>query len=1162
MTHNKNIFCCSFRYALTLVWVFVMGVLTAQDMELLKTVMPPSPTASSLGKYADWPVSLYTGVPNISIPVYTAQGRRLSVPMALNYHASGIKVSEIASWIGLGWSLDAGGAITRSVVGLPDDMSGYLWTRSFYTDPGDMSSSMTANASYEHDTFLTRVADGLSDSEPDYYTFSAMGKSYKFFFKGDGSIATVPASNIKITCSNVSTGGSFIYWKVVLEDGTQLLFGNGATEVLYDVQFGNSLNGATIPYTAWYLYKIISVDGEEIKFAYKEESVEQSMSYSETDYAKLYSTTPYKAPTRTTSRPRATAKLLYKIETVTDSVVFETKPRQDLEDGNALQEIKIYSALTGELVKKFLFNHTYSRASSSNVYSTFKDDYEYRLKLIELKEVSPDDSQEKVWSFSYNPILLPSRASFAQDHWGYFNNAIKNKTLLPFHQSFNPVNVAYGNREPDSTAVMGEMLTKIVYPTGGYTEFNFESNRVVEPQDNYKTSGIELDQVNTTKSFHSHKPQVISVFMEALFHDYEDYTGDGSQTNALASLVIKRDGVSVDMLQIKEVDLNTAGTGSVQMDFLLDIGDYTVELTPLTNDIVTNLYVEFQYQEWLGLYTSVRSSGGVRVKSIFDYDPESNKTIKRFFVYENPYEIHAMSLEDYVSDSEFRTYSCGTDNGENGGHGFTYDGYTTRIRFSGLRSALGSIQGGAIGYQKVTTLYGEGGSNGKTVSYFSSAEDDFSQDGTVTPFPPGTDRGYKRGLLERQEEYTAAGVLLKKQVNQYDFVNEKNIKALKVAYKFTKLSSCMFYEFIEQVLIWRFYTIATEQLNQATTTETSYFLNANNTYDSLEVIKNFFYDTPGNMLATRIETTDSQGRLLRTIQRTPLDKVAIQTTMSLPSTASLAIDSLIRQNRISEVLQVETQLDDVLISRQTMLHKIWNEVSSSFVAPEKVLLQLGSNPVETRVLFTKYDANGNLLEQQKSNDVMHAYLYNYAASKPVAEITNAGHDDVAYTSFEAEDPGNWTISSADRNVGSAQTGINSYSLTGGKQITKSGLVASNSYRLTFWARQGDVVLNGTEMLGTAFTANGWTYYEKTITNSSAVILSGTAVIDEVRLFPVGAQMTTYTYDPLVGLTSATDPNNITSYYQYDELGRLKFIKDRDENIVKYYKYHYSGQQSE
>ena len=83
----------------------------AQETPKLPEIFPQSPTASELGKFGSYPVNLSTGLPQISIPLYTVQSGDISIPITLKYHASGIKVNQRSSWVGLGWSLNTGGLI-------------------------------------------------------------------------------------------------------------------------------------------------------------------------------------------------------------------------------------------------------------------------------------------------------------------------------------------------------------------------------------------------------------------------------------------------------------------------------------------------------------------------------------------------------------------------------------------------------------------------------------------------------------------------------------------------------------------------------------------------------------------------------------------------------------------------------------------------------------------------------------------------------------------------------------------------------------------------------------------------------------------------------------------------------------------------------------------
>ena len=67
-----------------------------------------------------------------------------------------------------------------------------------------------------------------------------------------------------------------------------------------------------------------------------------------------------------------------------------------------------------------------------------------------------------------------------------------------------------------------------------------------------------------------------------------------------------------------------------------------------------------------------------------------------------------------------------------------------------------------------------------------------------------------------------------------------------------------------------------------------------------------------------------------------------------------------------------------------------------------------------------------------------------------------------------------------------------------------------------------------------------------------------AALDAFRKDPamVNYQITTYTYDPLIGVTTITPPSGIREIYKYDTANRLQSVKDVDGKILKEYKYNY------
>lgn len=105
--------------------VYGQGVTTNNNILYNKAPQISSPNAAALEKYVEFPTATYTGVPDISIPLYNIGIKGVQVHIGLSYHASGIKVDEVASDVGIGWSLIAGGVVSILPNGLMDEVSGF-----------------------------------------------------------------------------------------------------------------------------------------------------------------------------------------------------------------------------------------------------------------------------------------------------------------------------------------------------------------------------------------------------------------------------------------------------------------------------------------------------------------------------------------------------------------------------------------------------------------------------------------------------------------------------------------------------------------------------------------------------------------------------------------------------------------------------------------------------------------------------------------------------------------------------------------------------------------------------------------------------------------------------------------------------------------------------
>ena len=290
----------------------------------------PTPTAASLGEYGQVPVNYFNGLPNVSVPLYTFKYREISIPLSLSYHGGGIRTETVPSWVGLGWSLNAGGAVTRQMRGVQDEVSTpemNLSQKGYYDSGNHVGlgnfdrSTLDALPWSANSTLQNSLATSLQndvvnfnlgrlpyDGEPDEFLFSVGDFSGSFFFvrRQNGSLTVkVKAKSgeplkiepivsslsplLTLTIFNdgrlpngskpggktvtATTSRTFLGFDITRADGTKYSFGTISitNPVLNTIDFNVKPNGQEylLLATSWYLTRITSPSGYAINLEYK-----------------------------------------------------------------------------------------------------------------------------------------------------------------------------------------------------------------------------------------------------------------------------------------------------------------------------------------------------------------------------------------------------------------------------------------------------------------------------------------------------------------------------------------------------------------------------------------------------------------------------------------------------------------------------------------------------------------------------------------------------------------------------------------------------------------------------------------------------------------------------------------------------------------------------
>jgi hypothetical protein len=1107
-----------------------------------------SPTSGKASQLSSVPVNIFTGVPGISVPIYSYSNANngLSLDIGLSYFAGGVQVAESPTTTGLGWFLNVGGTINRSVRGMPDDIPQYgsLYSAAIPVD------YRTNGNKYYYDSL---------DAQQDVFQFSFGGRSGKFYIGKNAQIVLAPVSKLKVVPSFGTSGFDSMMirsFRIITEDGVKYDFKDGEVTTIAGGNaaiFKSGYHGKAY-YSSWYLSQVISsFNTDTIKLTYNNSSVNYPFSFPQTTFVRnsdgVRTVTHY--PTGTNSSGiKKIASIVFPDKTKV-SFVYSYNENYYATD-NPIAKIKI-----GDSTFRYGYLLEYQGI------------YGYTPCRLLLKSVTPYTAKEKKdgYIFQYDAPIFPREGSAGdtiqnkRDHWGFYNGANNGIELIPKINSNN-----WGaNRDPVLGYAYANLLDYCYLPGGGRINYEYELNDhypyIKDPKlvaitaNTNSQNTIALNQVFNTKH-----QLVLTLDNTVSRQGSAPISGTGTLTVNIKST----DGVTLyKTVVISLYDLFYLGMKT--WTFNLSNGSYRLETvlsggTTITGSFPVNITWENKLED--ASKTKV-VSGGLRIGRIIRY------TIDNGAWRVEGTEDYKYVREDGKSSGFFGDipkYDYPYKETVNFG-GTTNTNYT--VVSSEPVSTMNYAQGSPVGYSRVEVYKGTTAYNlGKTVYEFTGLADVNTLTSTAAfPYTPPDSRDWGLGLPKKVSVYDSIGRLVKRTVNTIvrDTIvyNNSNFKSLKLGHSFTTINGDPA-------------NSATPKINNYTGEE--YYATSGRAYisataDTLYQLdgtvnasaKSFVYDTCYNI--TKITSGYDRNRNLQLEQRIyyPYHYTVTGAVKKLKDSSIIspvvATESWIVGDANPRIVSAEIKSFKQLASGQIKADSVFSLESNKPIAQATItvfnpaMLNRNTTHFKPQLRFLNYDSKGNLtetvsLKSGQSSSVIMDYGLQYA----IAKVSNAANSDVAYSSFESDGAGNWTIASTVRDSLNALTGRKSYNLSNGN-ITKTGLSASKPYLLTLWLKSGaTATVNGAALPASIASQIGWNLYSVSLSSVTSVTISGTGLIDEVRLHPKDANMMTSTYEPMIGVTSAADANNTIIYNEYDNLNRIKLIRDKDKNIIKRYDY--------
>lgn len=1208
----KQLNCKNRTYVLLPILLLIKIVSFGQQVNnnYLPVVSPVSPKAFEFIKYTDIPVSKYTGIPNISIPLFELKTDAYSMPISLSYHSNGFRVTEEAGWTGLGWNLNVGGSIVQVVngfddfgvfknrdnelqpmvnasPGMPNSILSTCTTVNFWVQGQEENYALiwppnNGALNYQANTALL---NGTKDVEPDIFKFTVGDFSGDFLLDWQSeTFKCITDANVKIEAVASSTPQNFM---ITSPDGTRYYFQmkeqTTITKIVYEgghapnLTISQSILGQ-VSSRVYHLTSIITNNAELISLNYTQTgpienypSINENLIFNRKELMypnnqgdvqpRIDSYFPNSQLLRTINYSRQNFSYLSSINFPTGTINFiSSDDRTDLIGARKLNKIEIVNSKS-EIIKEVQFNYDYFFAnttgnnydaylqypSSNPVYSTNKQASELsqRLKLLSINEFNIP-----AYQFEYHSEQLPKKTSLATDHWGFSNGKITNNSYLPniWMNGIEDDNLTgiENNRNSDFLSTKAAVIKKITYPTGGSSSFDYELNtfdnfKISHDDYSSKTSVFLNDRNNLGNNlaqvFYSDLPSVL-YNGEMSISTYGPMSGSTTPNSAYIRLTV---------LQKTQENLNLVSTGIASFWAIYHSTPFNQLGNHINNVVSDSKLLSFEWNQATQSYETFKLKTG-----------EVIKVLPQFI-----YILHA-----YLDDS-FGPQTNQT-------QGANASAYFTFLK----NNSYSLSKGGGL---RIKSIKSESNSSPpviKSYSYFGGK------------------------LMSPLIYYTKNAIEFEHGQNFYPNDGQAYYDEYKYRVITSTANSASFYtpstnasgKFIGYDRV--------EETNSVVDNSQQLVNNLNgkiveeftNTPD-VGVLDPTFYPSTGDPNATNP---------LNFIY--PARKAIIENGLTLKSKYYNSQNALIKEiennysptsqqcgyGRVSATRNVESNLISVAhnLIAKARIYGIgaYPIVGNKTLLGNSIIKEYSNGNIITSQIINSYDIKNQLSttvvtnSEQNSRKTTYKYPYNYpsysalanAMITPVIEqkeelITSGGstkpisviQKDYFFTGG-ATQSGTWQLQQILKGLGNnlpesdvvfdlygESTAPDKYKL---RQFhDKSGIITS-----VIWGYSGQFPV--AKIVGKEYPAaiveSGISL--TTINNSS---ITDAALRTELNILRqlTNCFVTTYTYKPLVGITSETDPNGRTKFYEYDAFNRLVLIRDQDGKVLRKICYNYAGQ---